>query len=125
MKALTAMTLGAAMIGLAGFVYDTATADEPSCSDREAAIYFEKDKTGLNEFSKVVVERIAAEAKTCGATQVVAETNSDARAKAVSKAFEAHGLNVIVVTPPALPAAEEFVAGRLAQVRLTLNPYVG
>jgi len=126
MKALTAMTLGAAMIGLAGFVYDTAIADEPmSCSDREAAVYFEKDKTSLNEFSKVVIERVAAEAIACGATQVVAETNSEARAKAVSKAFEARGLQVIVVTPPALPAAEEFIAGRTAQVRLTLNPYVG
>jgi hypothetical protein len=128
MKALTAMTVGAAMIGLAGFVYDTATADQlMACPDREAAVYFENGKTRLNDFSNVVIDRVAAEAKACGAHEVVAETSSDARAKAVAKAFEARGLQVVVVTPPPLvPVSDDgFIASRAAHVRLTVNPYVG
>ena len=47
MQALTAMTIGALVLGAAAFAYDTASADEPSCAGREASIYFEK---GRNEF---------------------------------------------------------------------------
>ena len=128
MRALTAMTIGAAMIGLAGFVYDTATADQTmACPDRESAVYFENGKTRLNEFSNVVIDRVAAEAKACGAREVVAETNSNARAQAVANAFEARGLQVVVVTPPrAAPVSDDgFIANRTAKVRLTVNPYVG
>ena len=126
MRALTAMTIGAAVIGLAGFAYDAATADQPmSCPDRAASVYFENGKTKLNQFSQAVIDRVAAEAKACGATQVVARSDSDARADAVSKAFEARGLQVVVVIPPANPVGDSFIAGRTAQVLLTLSPYVG
>lgn len=128
MKALTTMTLGAALIGLAGLVYDTATADEPpSCSTREASVYFENGNMKLNDFSTAVIDRVAAEAKACGAAQVVAQSNSDARAQAVSKAFEARGVQVVVVTQPpvSLTGEDGFIAGRAARVRLTLSPYVG
>jgi ABC-type sugar transport system substrate-binding protein len=127
MSALTMMTVSAALIGLVGFVYDTATADKAmACPDRAASVYFETGKTNLNPFSEAVIDRVAAEAKACGAAQVVAQADSEARAKAVSKAFESRGVDVVVVTPPAPPPSDDgFIAQRAAQVRLTLSPNVG
>jgi hypothetical protein len=124
MKALTAMTFGAAMIGLAGLVYDGATAGQPmACPDREASIYFEHGAARLSESSNTVIDRIAAEAKACGAVQVIARTDTDARAQTLSRAFEARGLRLVVVEPPSVaPSADDgFIAGRVAKVGLTLN----
>ena len=52
MQTLTAMTLGALILGAAAFAYDTASASEPSCDGREASVYFDKGKSDVtNDFS--------------------------------------------------------------------------
>jgi hypothetical protein len=126
MKTLTGLTLGALALGGVAFIYD-ASAQAPSCSGREASVYFEKGKSELNGFSKVVIERVAAEAKACGLTTVVAETKVDGkRADALANAFKPLGLTVVVAGPPALaPAAGDFIADRAASVRLTMVSDVG
>jgi len=127
MQALTAMTIGALILGAAAFAYDTASADERSCAGREVSVYFEKGKSEFNDFSKAVIERVAAEAKSCGISQVVAETKVDGkRLDAISNAFEPLGLKVILAGPPRIaPPAGDSIADRSASVRLTMNRDVG
>jgi hypothetical protein len=127
MQALTAMTLGALVLGAAAFAYDAASAREQACEGREASIYFEKGKTEFNDFSKVVVERVAAEAKACGISQIVASTKAGGkRAEAIARAFEPLGVKVILVgQPPTAPAVGDFISDRAASVRLTMNRDLG
>jgi len=123
MQALTAMTLAALALGAAGFVYDTSTGQTaPACPEREASVYFEKGEPRFNAFSTAVIERVAAEARACGARQVVAETSiGGAYAEAIASAFQAKGLDIIVAQPPLPAASADFVAGRAANVRLTMH----
>jgi len=127
MQTLTAMTLGALILGAGAFVYDTASAQEASCDGREVSVYFEKGKSEINDFSKAVVERVAAEAKACGITTVVADTKVDGRrAAAIAKAFQPSGVKVVLAGNPALALVTvDFIADRAATVRLTMNRDVG
>lgn len=120
MQRLTLMTIGAALIGFCGFAYDTALAQTPAeCSAREVSIYFDKDTTEFNKFSQQLVERVATEAKACGAKQVVAEVKSGPdRAQAVSHAFQDLGVKVIVTGSPDVIPASESVADREVIVRV-------
>ncbi len=127
MQALTAMTIGAMALGAAAFAYDSSSGQTPStCSARQASLYFEKDAQGFNVFSDAVIERVAQEARACGARQVVAQTSMDeAHRAAIERAFAAKGLGVIV-TGVAQPAASEgFIANRAAVVRVTMNSDIG
>lgn len=123
MQKLTAMTLGALALGAVAFTYDTAKAQTPAtCPTHEVSLYFEQGKTEFNEFSRQLVERVAAEAKACGARQIVAETPvTGQRAKAVRQAFAARGVDVILVGPSRLAPADDSIASRSANVRLTMN----
>ena len=128
MQTLTAMTLGALAIGAAAFAYDTARADPPTdCPSHEVSLYFEHGKSEFNDFSKRLVERVAAEAKACGARQIVAETKvSGERAKTVEQAFASRGVQVILVGPTHVsPTGGAEIADRAANVRLTMNRAVG
>ncbi|HEX5006168.1 MAG TPA: hypothetical protein VFV70_03585 [Hyphomonadaceae bacterium] len=128
MQTLTAMTLGALALGAAAFAYDSSIGQTPNrCPAHQASVYFEKDATGLNLFAEAVIDRIAQEARACGAHQVVAQTSlSQAHADAISRAFASKGLGVIVArTPQATVQPADFVGDRAAVVRLTLNSDVG
>lgn len=125
MQKLTLMTVGALLIGFGGFIYDAAHAqslyakDPASCSSREVSIYFDKDTTAFNKFSQQLVERIAADAKACGARQIVAEVKSGPeRAQAVSHAFNDLGVGVILTGNPKLVPAAETLADREVVVRV-------
>ncbi len=125
MQKLTLMTVGALLIGFGGFIYDAANAqslyakDPAVCSSREVSIYFDKDTTEFNKFSQQLVERIAADAKACGAKQIVAEVKSGPeRAQAVSHAFNDLGVGVIVTGNPKLIPATETLADREVVVRV-------
>lgn len=126
MQKLTLMTVGALLIGFGGFIYDAANAQslyaqETSCS-REVSIYFDKDTTEFNKFSQQLVERVAADAKTCGAKQIVAEVKSGPeRAQAVSHAFNDLGVGVILTGNPKLVPMTETVADREVVIRLAAN----
>lgn len=127
MQTLTAMTLGALILGAAAFAYDAASAQEASCEGREVSVYFEKGKSDINDFSRAVVERIAAEAKACGITTVIADTKVDGRrAAAIAKAFRPSGVKIVLAGNPSLaPANGDFIADRAVTVRLTMNRSVG
>jgi hypothetical protein len=126
MQALTAMTLGALALGAAGFVYDKSVGQtHATCPVREASVYFERGEPHMNAFSTAVIERVAAEAHACGAREIFAETSVGGDyAEAISSAFRARGLKVIVA-PPSEPAATDLIAGRAANLRLTMSRGVG
>lgn len=125
MQKLTLMTVGALLIGFGGFVYDQASAQPlhaqqaASCSGREVSIYFDKDTTAFNKFSQQLVERVAADAKACGATQIVADVKSGPeRAQAVSHAFNDLGVGVILTGNPKRVPATETLADREVVIRV-------
>lgn len=125
MQRLNAMTLGALCIGFAGFIYDSATAQTPAraCPAHAVSIYFEKDAAEVSPASKQLVERIAQEAKACGAKQVTAELRSDnGRAAALSGAFATHGVKLTVAAPPRLMPVSDGIAERTATVRIFATP---
>ncbi len=126
MQTLTAMTIGAMALGVAAFAYDTSIGQTPSqCSARQASLYFEKDAHGFNAFSDAVIERVAQEARACGARQVVAQTGMDqAHRDAIVRAFASKGLGVIITGAPQA-AAGDFIGDRAAVVRVTMNSDVG
>jgi hypothetical protein len=127
MQKLTLLTVGALAIGLGGFVH-TASAQSlyaqvpASCSAREVSIYFDKDTTAFNKFSQQLVERVAADAKACGAPQVVAEVKSGPeRAQAVSHAFNDLGVGVILTGNPKRVPSAETLADREVVIRVGGN----
>jgi hypothetical protein len=125
MQRLTALTLGAALIGLAGFVYDSASAQTPkACSTRAVDIYFDRDSTAFNTFSQQLVERVAMEARNCGSKQVVVESASGReRLKAVSDKFNSLGVKVILAGPGGVAPEGESVADRAVTIRVAGRPY--
>ena len=128
MKMLTAMTIGAVTLGAAAYAWDSATAQSSdACPTHGASVYFEKGQTQFNEFAKAVVERVAAEAKACGAEYVVADTKlGGARADAIVEAFQSRGMKVLIAAQPRnAPKGGDFIADRAASVRFTLNRDVG
>ncbi len=120
MQRLTAMTIVAALLGLAGFVYDSATAQAPkACSTRAVDIYFEKDSTEFNAFSQQLVERMAQEARSCGSKQVVVENAAGpSRANAVSQKLRSLGVQVIFVPQKAAAPAGDSIADRAVTLRV-------
>ena len=120
MQRLTAMTIGAALLGLAGFVYDSAAAQAPkACSTRAVDIYFEKDSAEFNAFSQQLVERMAQEARSCGSKQVVVENASGPdRANAVSEKLRSLGVKVIFSPQRVVAPAGESIADRSVTLRV-------
>lgn len=130
-RPLTTLTLAALALGAVAFAYDSATAQTPSpqaaCAGLDVSLYFEKGKIELNDFSKAVAERIAAEAKACGVREIVAETKvSGKRADAITRTFESMDMKVAFVGPHLmLASASDTVADRTASVRIIVNAQVG
>jgi outer membrane protein OmpA-like peptidoglycan-associated protein len=120
MQRLTAMTIGAALLGLAGLVYDSASAQAPkACSTRAVDIYFEKDSSAFNAFSQQLVERVAQEARSCGSRQVVIENASaPGRANAVSEKLRSLGVKVLFAPQRAAVSSGESIADRAVTLRV-------
>ncbi|HVY87431.1 MAG TPA: hypothetical protein VG942_01090 [Hyphomonadaceae bacterium] len=112
-----------ALVILAGFEGGAASAQAAgqaasTCPAQEVSLYFEKDKAEFNKFSQALVQRVADEAKACGARQVIAQTPVDkAHADAVSKVFQSVGLSVVLA--PAHPVAQDDMAARSVLVKLS------
>jgi len=127
MKLMTAITLGIFAVGGLAFAAN-AGAQTPckSSEPREVSLYFERDQSQLNDFSKTLVDRVANEAKTCGLSQVVAETRVDAnRARVITDTFQARGMRVILLTPAMAAPTGDDVANRAAKLRLTMAEKIG
>ena len=119
------MIAGAAFVGASIMLAGAASADT-GCGAREVALYFEKGETGFNDFSRAVIERVASEAKACGARQIVAGAPDGKlearRSAAIREAFADAGVKVILVgaSLQVRTAAAENVLDRSASVRLVM-----
>lgn len=120
MQRLTAMTLGALAIGLAGFAFDAHAQTAPQeCAQHEATIYFAPNSNALNAYSDYAIERMAAEARACGAIDIVVQTTAGReRARAVAVALEGRGLRPVVSTAPALIPIGDGIMARSVTLRV-------
>lgn len=145
MEKLTALTLGAVALGSAGLAYDAVSGrrGEPvvatariefveartlpeDCTGRQAAVYFEQGSARVSAASKVVLERIAAEAKACGkSAKLVAEAPQGdlerRRAEALESMFANTGVKAQVRTPAVTTVAASGVEARAATIELVID----
>lgn len=121
MNRLTAMTLGAAMIGFCGFVYDSASAQTPAaCPTHEATVYFGQGTAALNSHQNYAVVTMAEAARTCGAKGVIVQAVGDGeRANAVATALKQRGVKTTVVTLPSLALSGDTMLARSVTLRVT------
>ncbi|MBI1358677.1 MAG: hypothetical protein GC155_00155 [Alphaproteobacteria bacterium] len=128
MKAMMAIAVGMALATMAG-VEGVAHADSP-CASEQASIYFEKDRSDVTPASREIVDRLAAQAKSCRRAQVVADAPQgalhDARANALRRSFAQAGVHVVLASSSPLQASasigEELVLGRSAVLRVEPSP---
>ncbi len=123
MQRLTAMTLGAALIGLGGLVYD-ANAQTPAaaaqCPVHDVTIYFADGSSDLNRYSQFTVETVAKSASVCGARGVALQSSGGSdRASVVAKALRAKGINAVIVpSAGGLTPINDGVAARSVTMRV-------
>lgn len=120
MTRLTAMTIGAAMIGFCGFVADPAKAQATyPCPSHEAVVYFAPDSVVLNSQQNFAVVSMAEAARTCGAKGVLIHANGDGeRARAVATALSQRGVQATIVAQPALGLSGDTMIGRSITLRV-------
>lgn len=128
MQRLTIMILGALAIGLSAFVCDQASAQTAanmapvslkSCPKYESTVYFAPDSTGLNAYSDYTIDRMAEDAKACGAKGVIVQAaDAGERAATVATALRAHGLKAVIVPSPAIALSGETIVNRSVILRV-------
>lgn len=120
MTRLTALTIGAALIGFCGFVADSANAQtQAACPSHEAVVYFAPDSTALNSQQSFAVVSMAEAARTCGAKAVVVHANGDGdRARAVATALSQRGVHATIVAQPALGLSGDTMIARSITLRV-------
>ena len=127
MTRTTTIFAGTILAGaMAGFAPAAVAQNAEGCAPRAAEIYFERNGSDLSTYADLIVERMAAEAETCGAARLVIEAGSGAlaqrRAEAIDAAMARHGVdgeiryqNGVRLTPV---ASRENVLDRSVTVRL-------
>ena len=124
MERLTAMTLGALAIGLAGFAYDAASAQTPAgktaaCPKYDSTVYFSPNSAELSTYSYYTIVRIVNDAQACGSKGVVVQSAADDnRAQTVASALRAKGLKAVIVPSPALAQSDEAMINRSVVLRV-------
>lgn len=123
MQRLTIKTLGALAIGISGFVCDSASAQTPvklsACPQYESTIYFAPDSAGLNAFSGYTIEKVAQDARACGAKGVIVQAATEGdRADTVATALRAQGLKAVIIPSPALALSDESIVSRSVTLRV-------
>jgi hypothetical protein len=120
MQRLNLMTLAAIAIGFGAYAYDAASAQTRStCPTYESTVYFAPNSASLNEFSDYTINKMATDAKACGAKGVVVEAAADGeRAKIVADALRTKGIKAVIVPAPALAQSAETILNRAVVLRV-------
>lgn len=120
------VTIAFVGMGVASYVTaKEAHAQQAACSAREVTLYFEKDGVAVNAASRAIVEKLAADAKACGAKDVIVDAPNGAlerrRASAIESAFRQQGVTATLVLPATLEPKPvvETVLDRAARVRIS------
>lgn len=119
MERLTAMTIGAAMIGICGFAIDSASAQSPACPAHQTTVYFAPDSAVLNAAQDFALVTMANAARTCGAKAVTIETIGDIRrAETVAAALRERGIEATIIPLPALAPGGDTMMARSVTLSL-------
>lgn len=103
MQRLTLLTLGAAFIGVCGFVYDAAAQIAPPRPAFESVANFPQGSSDRSEYSDFAIDSVARTARDRGANSVIVQTPATGqRTKAVATALSSNGIHAVVVPPPTL-----------------------
>ncbi|MEZ5938552.1 MAG: hypothetical protein R3C52_10055 [Hyphomonadaceae bacterium] len=96
--------------------------EQAGCRLDEATIYFSAGETRLNAANAAMLNRIAADARKCGVTSLVAETGADresiARAASVTAELSARGLRAYPASVRPAMDGYQPIAARTVTVRL-------
>lgn len=127
MQRLTAMTIGAAMLALCGFVYD-ANAQPPStqapaepavCPTHDVTVYFAPGSSELSSYAQSTLDMFAHAASSCGARGVVlVSTGAPDRTEAVADALKARGVAPMVSRGMGITPVSDGVAARSVTLRV-------
>lgn len=122
MQRLTAMTLGAAFLGVCGFIYD-ANAQTPearvACPAYDVTVYFAPGSAELNDYAAASVALVAKTASACGARGVALQAPGGAeRADSVAKALRARGVPTFVAPAGGLTPISDGIAARTVTLRV-------
>jgi hypothetical protein len=122
MQRLTAMTLGAALIGLGGLVYDAnaqTSAPTSACPTHDVTVYFAAGSSDLSRHSQFTVENVARAASTCGARGVaLMSTGGPERAEVVAATLRTKGIDTVIAPAVGVTAISDGVAARAVTLRV-------
>lgn len=120
MTRLTALTIGAALIGLCGFAADSALAQTPAaCPANEAVVYFAPDTAALNAEQNFALVKMAEAARACGVNNVLIHTSGNAeRARTVATALGQRGVKTTIVAQPTLLLGGDTMLARSITLRV-------
>ena len=119
MQRLTAMTIGAALLGLGGFVYDASAQTSARCPSHESVVYFAPGSKALNEHSSYAIERMAEAAHACRANGVVVQAAAGPeRANVVATALRQRGVKAVILPMPGLMPTGDTMVARLITLRV-------
>lgn len=124
MQKLTAMTIGAFLIGLCGYAFDASAQTAPKCPTHEATIFFAPDSVELNKFSSYTVNEIAEAARACGSKGVIVQVPTDSeRAGVVATVLRSKGVKAVIVPTPVLVADNASMMSRAVVLRVSAPGY--
>jgi hypothetical protein len=119
MQKLTAMTLGAFLIGLCGYAIDASAQTTAMCPKHEATVFFAPDSSELNKYSTYTVVEMADAARACGAEGVIVEVpTGNARADVVATVLRGKGVKAVIVPAPTLIAGANDMMSRAVVLRV-------
>lgn len=123
MQKLTAMTIGAFLIGLCGYAVDASAQTAPKCPTHEATIFFAPDSTELSKFSSYTVNEMAEAARACGSKGVIVQVPTDnERAGVVATVLRSKGVKAVIVPAPTLIANDSGMMARAVVLRIATPP---
>lgn len=119
MQKLTAMTIGAFLIGLCGYAVDASAQTAVQCPKHEATIFFAPDSAELNKYSSYTVNEMAEAARNCGAKGVIVQVpTQDMRADVVATVLRGKGVKAVIVPAPTLVATGDGMMSRAVVLRV-------
>ena len=120
MQKLTAMTIGAFLIGVCGYAVDASAQTASKCPTHEATIFFAPDSTELSKFSSYTVNEMAEAARACGSKGVIVQVPTDnERAGVVATVLRSKGVKAVIVPAPTLVADNASMMSRAVVLRVS------
>lgn len=122
MQRLTAMTIGAAMLALCGYVYDAnaqTPAEPAACPTHDVTVYFAPGSSELTPYASSTIEIVARAASGCGARGVaLVSTGGPERARVVAETLQTRGVTPFIPQATGITHISDGVAARSVTLRV-------